>query len=100
MPVSFLFYRTFDRNLKNLDAQQLKIVYLILEALNVYFNHNFNIEKAREIHPSFFYKQLRKPYFEAGVEGKLRIVLEKDGEIIYAIFAGNHDQIRRFLAQN
>ena len=98
MPVTLLFYRTFDRGLKGLDPQQVKTVWFVLDALRAYFLHNFNIDAARKIHPGFFYKQLRKPYFEAGVEGKLRVVMEKDGEDVYVVFVGNHDQIRRFLA--
>ncbi len=100
MPVTLLFYRTFDRSIKGLDPQQIKIIGLILEALRAYFLHDFNIDAARKVCPGFFYKQLHKPYFEAGVEGRLRVVMEKDGEYIYAIFAGNHDQVRRFLAGN
>ncbi|MCK4518607.1 MAG: hypothetical protein KAU12_00670 [Candidatus Omnitrophica bacterium] len=75
-----------------------KVVGLILEALTVYYSSNCNLLEAQKITPRFFYKQLRKPYYETGVEANIRVVIRKEGEKCIAILAGNHDQIKQFLA--
>ena len=36
-------------------------------------------------------------YYEAGVEGKIRVVIEREKSEYYAVLAGNHDQVKRFL---
>ena len=55
---------------------------------------------AQEIEPRFFYKQLRKPYYDAGVESKIRVLIEREKSECFAILAGNHEQIKRFLASH
>jgi len=75
----------------------MKITIIILEALQVYFSSNCNLEEAKKISPRFFYKQLRRPFSEAGIEKNLRIIIRHDKEERIAIKVGNHDQIKRFL---
>jgi len=75
----------------------MAIVGRILEALEVYYGTNCNLEAAKTITPRFFYKQLRKPYYEAGIESKIRVVIYREGERCFAALAGSHDQVRRFL---
>ena len=99
MPLKLCLQPSFSRCLKRLSADQIKIVGLILEALNAYYAGNGDLSKATTIAPRFFYKQLRKPYYEAGVERNLRVVIRRDGEKGVLVMAGNHDQIRRFLAE-
>lgn len=98
MPLCLFCLPSFDRSLKNLGPEQVKIVRRILDALSIYYASNCQIEKAQEVESRFFYKQLRKPFYEAGVESKIRVVLRRDQSNGYAILAGNHDQIKRFLA--
>jgi len=83
-----------------LSDEQRKIVGLILEALDAYYESNGDLNKASAIAPRFFYKQLRKPYYEAGVERNLRVVIRREGEQCLLVLAGNHDQMRRFLAES
>lgn len=98
MPL-FLYYRpSFSRSLKRLDAQQKKIVAKILECLIAYYGHDCNLSKAKEIDAGFFYKQLQKPYYEAGVESNIRIVLRREGQYCIAVLAGNHNQVKQFLS--
>lgn len=93
-----LYYRpSFERSVKRLGSDQKKIVGLILETLNVYYLNGCNMLGAQKTAPRFFYKQLRKPYYEAGVEGNLRVIIRREGDKCIAILAGNHDQIRQFL---
>jgi len=40
---------------------------------------------------------LRRPYYEAGIEGSIRVVIRQE-QMCIAVLAGNHDQIRQFLA--
>jgi hypothetical protein len=67
--------------------------------LDIYYSSNCSLSEARRIAPRFFYKQLRKPYYEAGIEGNIRVILRREGSNCIAILAGNHDQIEQFLSQ-
>jgi hypothetical protein len=98
MPL-FLFYASsFERSLKNLDLQQRAIIARIIESLEIYYANGCNLSKVFESETRFFYKKLRHDFYEAGVEGKLKVILRKDGSNCVAILAGNHDQIRKFLS--
>ncbi|MCM8814297.1 MAG: hypothetical protein NC924_10275 [Candidatus Omnitrophica bacterium] len=94
-----LYYRpSFEKSLKRLGYEQKKIAGVILEALIAYYSAGCELLAAKKIAPRFFYKQLRKPYYEAGVEGNIRVIIRREDEQCIAILAGNHDQIRKFLA--
>lgn len=97
MPLRLYYRPSFKRSLKALGREEKKIVGHILEALGTYYSNNSNLLEAQKIAPRFFYKQLRKPYYEAGVERNIRVVLRREGEKSIAILVGNHDQIKRFL---
>ncbi|MGR3316961.1 MAG: hypothetical protein ACUZ8O_00555 [Candidatus Anammoxibacter sp.] len=100
MPLTLFYYPSFGRSFKNLDATQRRIVKRILKALLVYYTYNCQLSMAQEIEPRFFHKQLRKPYYEAGVESKIRVLIEREKSKCFAILAGNHEQIKRFLASH
>jgi len=94
-----LYYRpSFKRSLKQLGYEQKKIVGLILEALIVYYSSECGILEAQKIAPQFFYKQLRRPYYETGIERNIRVVVRREDEKCIAVLAGNHNQIKQFLA--
>lgn len=97
MSLELYFRPSFQRSLKGLDPGQVQIVGQILEALEAYYSHNHDLGAARRLSVRFFYKQLRRPYVEAGVESSLRVVLRIESGKAIAILAGNHDQIRKFL---
>lgn len=100
MPL-YLYYRlSFNRSVKRLGSDQKKITALILEGLLKYYATDCNILEAQKIAPGFFYKKLRSPYYEAGIESNIRVVLRKEGTKCIALLAGNHDQIRQFLVHN
>ncbi len=98
MPLHLYCRPSFKRSLKRLGYEQKKIAGLILESLAAYYSSGCNLLEAQKIAPRFFYKQLRKPYYEAGIEGNIRVVIRQEGENCIAVLAGNHDQIRQFLA--
>src|SRR3989338_3927775 len=89
---------SFKRSLKRLGHEQKKIVGLILESLSVYYSSVCNLLEAQNIAPRFFYKQLRKPYYEAGIEGTIRVIIRREDEKCIVILAGNHNQVKQFLA--
>jgi hypothetical protein len=94
-----LYYReSFNRTLKRLGYEQRKIVGLVLDAVSAYYSGGCNLLEAQKIAPRFFYKQLKKPYYEAGVEMNIRVIIRREGEKCIAIIAGDHAQIKRFLA--
>lgn len=99
MPLQLYYRPSFKRSLKRLGHEQKKITGLILEVLFVYYSSGCDLLEARKTAPRFFYKQLRKPYYEAGVEGNIRVVIKREDENCIAVLAGNHDQIRQFLAE-
>jgi hypothetical protein len=99
MPYALESSASFERNTKGLSPQQKEIIKQGLNALLIYFSTNNNLSEAQKIAPRFFFKQLRKPFYEVGIEGKLRIVLRKEGNTLTAVLAGNHDQVNRFLNQ-
>ena len=96
----FLYYRpSFERSRKHLDTGQAKTVGLILEALKIYYGSGGDLKKAKKVSLRFFYKKLRTPYYEAGIDNRLRIIISREGNKAVAVLAGNHDQIRRFLLE-
>jgi hypothetical protein len=99
MPLCLYYRPSFNRSVKRLRSSQKNIIGTILEALDIYYSSNCSLSEARRIAPRFFYKQLRKPYYEAGIEGNIRVVLRREGSNCIAILAGNHDQIEQFLSQ-
>ena len=98
MPLELYARPSFERSLKRLSSEQVQTVALVLEALTAYYFSYSNLTEAKKIAPGFFYKKLRHSYYEAGVESNLRVVLTREKEKCIAIVAGNHDQIRQFLA--
>ena len=98
MPLHLYYRPSFKRSLEHLGYEQKKIAGLILEALAVYYFSGCDLYEAQKIAPRFFYKQLRKPYYEAGIEGNIRVIIRREGEKGIAILAGNHDQVKQFLA--
>ena len=97
MPLKLFFLPSFERSLKSLCSMQLKTIGKLLEALEAYYTSDCNLEEAKKIAPRFFYKQLRRPYYEAGVEKDLRIIIRRDKSKCTVILAGNHGQIKTFL---
>ncbi len=97
MPLKLFYRPSFERSLKRLDPQQISIVVRIIEALNLYYSQNCDSAISKSIYPGFFYKQLRKPYYEAGIEKTIRVVIRREQSRCIAVIAGDHDQIRRFL---
>ena len=93
-----LCYRpSFKRSLKHLGYEQKKIAGLILESIAVYYSSECDLLEAQKITTRFFYKQLRKPYYEAGIEGTMRVIIRREDNNCIAVLAGNHDQIKQFL---
>lgn len=98
MPLELYAAPAFHRSIRRLGAEQREVVAQILEAVNRYYAFGCNLQEAQRQAPRFFYKQLRKPYYEAGVESTLRVIIAREQQQCIALLAGNHDQIRRFLA--
>ena len=99
MPLRLYRLSAFERSRLKLGAEGIAIVGRILEALEIYYGTNCDLEAARKIAPHFFYKQLRKPYYEAGIESRVRVIIYREGERGFAVLAGSHDDVRRFLAR-
>ena len=99
MPYTLGWSPSFERSVKSFDPQQKETVKQGLTALRVYFSTNNDLSEAKKIAPRFFFKQLRKPFYEVGIEGKVRILLRKYENTFAAVLAGNHDQVKRYLAQ-
>jgi len=99
VPLRLYRLPSFERSLRTLGTEGIEIVGRILEVVELYYSSNCDLDAARGIAPRFFYKQLRKPYYEAGIESKIRIVIYREEERCFAALAGSHDEVRRFLAR-
>lgn len=99
MALRLYYWPSFKRSVKRLGYEQRKTVGLIVAALEAYYSSGCNLEEAKKVATGFFYKQLRKAIYEAGVEGKIRVVIEKQGERCTALLAGTHDQVKQFLSK-
>ena len=100
MPYHLSVLPSFERSIKKMDASQRAVLKQLIRALAAYFASNGDLEKARMIAPHFFFKQLRRPFYEAGIESRLRVVLRKEELEFFALLAGNHDQVKKFLSGN
>jgi len=89
MSLHFYYRFSFKRSLKRLGYEQKKIAGLILESLVAYYSSGCNLLEAQKIAPRFFYKQLGKPYYEAGIERNIRVVIRQEDENYIVILAGN-----------
>ena len=98
MPLNLYYWPSFKRSVKKLGYEQKKTVGLIMAALEAYYFSGCNLDEARKVASRFFYKQLRRPFYEASVEGKIRIVIEMQGERCTALLAGTHDEVKQFLS--
>ncbi|MBU0479060.1 hypothetical protein KKC91_10905 [bacterium] len=98
MPLRLYHRPSFERSLNRLGHGQKKTVGLILEALDIYYSSGCNLMEAKKLAARFFYKQLRKPYYETGIEKNIRVLIRREGSKCIAILAGNHNQIKQFLA--
>jgi len=90
MPLRLYFRPSFERSVRNLSEEQKKMVGLILESLDTYYSKGCNLTEAQKIAPRFFYKQLHKPYYEAGIERNIRVIIRREEEKCIAVLAGNH----------
>ncbi len=97
MPLLLYYRSSFKRSLKRLGYEQKKIVGLTLESLTVYYSNGCDLDQARKTAPRFFYKQLRKPYHEAGIEGTIRVIIRRENEKCIAVLAGDHNHVKQFL---
>ena len=98
MPLALYFRPSFERSLKRLSPERQRVVGRILEALQAYYVGGGDLAAAQQRAPRFFYKQLRKPYHEAGVDRHVRVIIRREDHKGIAVLAGNHDQVRQFLA--
>ena len=98
MSLTLLYYSSFERSLKAFSPDQKQIIQRILIALEVYYASNCRLTEAQKLEPRFFYKHLRKPYYEAGIDSRMRVIIERTKSECFLVLAGNHDEVKRFLA--
>ena len=99
MPLYLYFRPSFKRSVKCLGHKQKIVTGVILEALNVYYSSGCDLSEAQKVAPRFFYKQLRKPYYEAGTDCNIRVIIRREGERCISILAGYHNQLKQFLVR-
>ncbi len=106
MPFKLFYLPSYERCLKGLDAAQRHLASLIVMALTDYFHsesiasstvHVVHLEgRSRRL----VFKKLRASIWEAYIEGQLRILTRLEKGAHYLVFAGNHDQVRKFLKES
>ncbi len=102
MTLGLYYYPSYERSYKTLGSEQRQITGRIINALEVYYLSGCDLEKTRNKlkMPSFFYKQLRKPYYEAGIETNIRVLIRREKERCIAMLVGSHNDIKKALARN
>lgn len=106
MPFELLSLSSYVRSFKKLGAREKQIAGLIVLALQSYFETN--LPPSGEPYVFHYegnsyrlvFKKLRDPFWEAYVEGRIRVVTRLEKNRHFLLLVGNHDQIRQFLRKN
>ena len=87
----FEFKPSFDRSLKSLrprEKQELKLV--ALQALDI-------VSQDRVIYKGIGLKRLKGDYWEVRKGLKTRILFRWESDLVEFVFAGDHNDIKRYL---
>ena len=87
----FEFKPSFDRSIKSLSqTEKIEVKEAAFQLIDV-------LSKDRQIHQGLGLKRLMGNFWEVRKGLKARILFRWTGDLIEFIFAGNHDDIKRFL---
>ena len=106
MPFKLFFLPSYERCLKGLDSRHRRLAGLVITALTHYFesesiasSHIYTVGLEGRTYRLVF-KKLRGLIWEAYIEGQLRLLTRLEKETHFLVFAGNHDQVRKFLKES
>ncbi len=88
--MNFSYLASFDKSLKNLSASQIDKAEKALEKFITFF-------ETREQPKGLGIKKLIYDFWELRVGLQYRIIFILRGKNIYFVFAGTHDDIKRFI---
>lgn len=81
---------SFERSVKKLTAQEKKQLAIALEKLN-----SFLISGQAPFGLGF--KKINHDKYEFRVDIRLRVIIKIEGDILYLVLAGGHEEVRRYL---
>lgn len=85
-----LILSSFERSVKKLTRQNKNNLAESLEAFNLFL-------LSGELPAGFGFKKINHDKYEFRVDIRLRVVVKVEGEDYYLVFAGNHDEVKRYL---
>ncbi len=106
MPFRLLALPGYERCLKKLNGHHKEIAGLIVTLLVRFFESGLPITGRPQVvrlekrSYRLVFKKLRGQIWEAYLEGHLRILTRLEDDKHFLVFAGNHDQVRKFLKEN
>lgn len=103
MPLRLFYLPSYERCLKQLGHREQQIAGLVVSALQSYFDSGLPIGSKPFVFEAqgrsyrLVFKKLRDQIWEAYVEGQIRVLTRFEDGSHFLAFAGNHDQVRKFL---
>ena len=106
MPFQIAFLSSYVRSFEKLGNREKEIAGLIVLALQSYFEanppltgHPYVLQLQGRSYRLVF-KKLREPFWEASIEGRVRVITRLEKNCHNLLLVGNHDQVRQFLRKN
>ena len=97
---------SYVRCLKKLGSREQNIAGLVVLALQAYFETQRPISAEPYLFPfegkshRLVFKKLCEPFWEAYIEGQIRVVTRLEKNRHFLLLVGNHDPVRQFLKRN
>lgn len=103
MPFELSFLSSYIRSFKKLGPREKQIAGLVVLALQSYFKANLPVTGGPYVFQyqgnsyRLVFKKLHDPFWEAYIEGRVRVVTRLEKGCHFLLLVGNHDQVRQFL---
>ena len=103
MPLRLFHLPSYDRCIKKLGRREKQIAGQIVSALYAYFQSGSSqtgtpfVASLEGRHRRLVFKKLRGEIWETYIEGKVRVLTRFEKNAHTLVFAGNHDEVQRFL---
>ena len=87
---NILVLPSFERSIKRLTPQGREQLAKGLEALNSFIYTG-------QAPPGFGFKKINHDKYEFRIDIRLRVIIKIEGDDVYLVLVGDHDQVKRYL---
>ncbi len=105
MPFALYYLSSYERCIKRLGDKERHIAGLVVSALYNYFNSGssamsdpYMIQLNKRTYRLVF-KKLQGAIWEAYLDNQVRVLTRLEKNKYFLVFAGNHDQVKKFLKE-